>query len=131
MEMSKTKLGADHLSTLISMANLVYTLKLSAQDKAALILMAECVRLRDRRLGPDHPHTMSSKSTLTKCREQSDSLFTKVTKASTETKEDNQILASPAAISSRASKPSVMVCYIMFAFSVFACFHALKGLTNQ
>ncbi|KAL2695292.1 hypothetical protein AAEP93_004045 [Penicillium crustosum] len=106
METSKTKLGADHPDTLMSMANLAYTLKSSAQDKAALILMAECVRLCDQKLGPDHPHTMSSKSTLTAWRGQSDSLFSKVTKASTETKEDNQILASPTTISSRASKPS-------------------------
>ncbi|KAJ5977286.1 hypothetical protein N7501_000628 [Penicillium viridicatum] len=106
METRKAKLGADHPDTLTSMENLAYTLKSSAQDKAALILMAECVRLRDRRLGPDHPHTMSSKSTLTEWRGQSDSLSSKLTEASTETKEDNQILASPTTISSRASKPS-------------------------
>ncbi|CAG8054168.1 unnamed protein product [Penicillium salamii] len=106
METRKMKLGADHPDTLTSMANLAYTLKTSAQDKSALILMAECVRLRDRKLGPDHPHTMSSKSTLSEWRGQSDSPFSKVTKASTKTKEDNQILASPTTISTRASKPS-------------------------
>ena len=106
METRKTKLGADHPDTLTSMANLAYTLKSSAQDKAALILMAECVRRRDRKLGPDHPHTMSSKSTLSEWRGQSDSLFSKITKASTEAKEDNQILASPTTISTRSSKPS-------------------------
>jgi tetratricopeptide (TPR) repeat protein len=43
METRKTKLGADHPDTLTSMANLAHTLKSSAQDKAALLLMAECV----------------------------------------------------------------------------------------
>ncbi|CAG8250571.1 unnamed protein product [Penicillium salamii] len=106
METRKTKLGADHPSTLTSMANLAYTLNSSAQDKAALILMAECVRLRDRKLGPDHPHTMSSKSTLSEWRGKSDSIFSQVTKASTSTKDDHQILASPITIFTRASKPS-------------------------
>ncbi|CAG8930851.1 unnamed protein product [Penicillium salamii] len=106
IETCKTKLGVDHPNTLISMANLAHTLKSSAQDKAALILMAECVRLLKQRLGPDHPDTLSSKSTLTQWREQSDSLSSMVTEASTETKEENQILASPTAVSSRVSEPS-------------------------
>ncbi|CAG8093494.1 unnamed protein product [Penicillium salamii] len=106
METCKTKLGADHPYTLTVMANLAHTLKSSTQDKAALILMAECVRLRERSLGPGHPDTLSSESTLTQWREQSDSLSSKVTEASTELKEDNQILASSTTISLRASKPS-------------------------
>ncbi|CAI7641648.1 unnamed protein product [Penicillium pancosmium] len=106
METSKAKLGADHPDTLTTMANLAHTLRSSAQDKAALLLMAECVRLRDRKLGPDHPHTMSSKFILSAWRSQIDSRYPKVTKAPTETKEENQTLASPINTSERTSKPS-------------------------
>ncbi|CAG8306664.1 unnamed protein product [Penicillium salamii] len=119
METRKTKLGANHPDTLMSMANLALILRSSAQDKAALILMAECVRLSERRPGPDHPHTLYCKSILTQWREQSDSVSSKVAEASTETEEDHQILASPTTISSRASKPSVMLCYHVFFLSVF------------
>ncbi|KAJ5117544.1 hypothetical protein N7448_011176 [Penicillium atrosanguineum] len=73
METRKTKLGADHPDTLTSMANLAHTLRSSGQDIAALLLMDECVRLRDRKLGRGHPHAMSPKSTSNEWRVKADS----------------------------------------------------------
>jgi hypothetical protein len=60
METRKTKLGADHPDTLISMNNLAFTWKGQGRNEAAIKLMSECIRLRTHKLGIDHPHTLSS-----------------------------------------------------------------------
>ena len=64
MKISKTRLGEGHPSTLTNMSNLAYTLRPLGQFGAALQLMTEWARLRGQILGPDHPDTMSSTSTL-------------------------------------------------------------------
>ncbi|KAF2174314.1 hypothetical protein K469DRAFT_541483, partial [Zopfia rhizophila CBS 207.26] len=60
METRKTKLGADHPSTLSSMNNLAFTLKEQGRDAEAISLMRECVQLQQRILGVDHPHSIPS-----------------------------------------------------------------------
>ncbi|KAK4206031.1 hypothetical protein QBC37DRAFT_329451 [Rhypophila decipiens] len=60
METSKTKLRADHPSTLTSMANLAFTWKGQGRLKDALDLMKGCCFFRTRKLGPEHPDTISS-----------------------------------------------------------------------
>jgi hypothetical protein len=60
METSKKKLGADHPSTLSSMANLAFTWKGNGKETEALRLMEDCVRFRKRVLGLNHPYSISS-----------------------------------------------------------------------
>ena len=60
METSKTKLGADHPDTLTSMNNLAFTWKGMGRYKDALDLIKTCYKLRQRILGPNHPHTQST-----------------------------------------------------------------------
>ncbi len=60
MEMSKTKLGADHPGRLINMSNLALNWRSMGQHRNALSLMQACSDLRQRVLGPDHPHTIST-----------------------------------------------------------------------
>ena len=60
METRKRVLGQEHPDTLTSMNNLAFTWKGQGHAKEALLLMEECVRLRERRLGIDHPFTQSS-----------------------------------------------------------------------
>jgi hypothetical protein len=64
MKTSKTKLEADHPSTLTSMNNLAFTWEGLDRDTEALKLMEECVTVRIRILGTNHPHTLSSCATL-------------------------------------------------------------------
>jgi len=64
MEMSKKKLGADHLSTLTSMINLAFTWKGQCRVEEAIRLMDECVSSRARVLGARHPDTISSSEAL-------------------------------------------------------------------
>lgn len=64
MATSKTKLGADHPSTLTSMANLAFTWQSQGRGIEANKLMEECVQLRTRILGINHPHTNSSSAVL-------------------------------------------------------------------
>ncbi|KAH6674687.1 hypothetical protein B0J14DRAFT_587885 [Halenospora varia] len=64
METSKTKLGADHPSTLTSMNNLAFIWKEQGRDVEALKLIEECVMLRTRIIGTKHPDTLSSRTTL-------------------------------------------------------------------
>ncbi|KAK4221280.1 hypothetical protein QBC38DRAFT_377391, partial [Podospora fimiseda] len=66
METRKTKLGADHPDTLTSMANLAHTWKQLGRHHDALNLMQYSVEGHNRVLGPDHPHTISYQSWLTK-----------------------------------------------------------------
>lgn len=63
-EIRKRVLGAEHLGTLTSMANLAFTLKEQGRGAEALSLMKDCVRLRSKVLGSDHPDIMSSSATL-------------------------------------------------------------------
>jgi hypothetical protein len=60
METRKTKLGADHPSMLTSMNNLAPTWKGAGKGNEAIRLMEECVQLRKRVLGFNHPDTLSS-----------------------------------------------------------------------
>ena len=60
METRKTKLGADHPSTLTSMANLAFTWKHQGRHADALALMKDCAQARQRVLGAKHPYTLSS-----------------------------------------------------------------------
>ncbi|KAB8069868.1 hypothetical protein BDV29DRAFT_182039 [Aspergillus leporis] len=55
METSKTVLGAEHPSTLTSMANLAYTWESQGKLHDALALMKNCSELRSKVLGPNHP----------------------------------------------------------------------------
>ncbi|KAK0712753.1 hypothetical protein B0T26DRAFT_651449 [Lasiosphaeria miniovina] len=64
METSKTKLGADHPSTLTSMNNLAFTWKYQGLHIEALALMEGCAWARQRALGPRHPDTLSSLATI-------------------------------------------------------------------
>jgi hypothetical protein len=50
--------------TLSSMNNLAFTWKGQGQDGKALKLMGECVALRSRTIGTNHPHTVSSRIVL-------------------------------------------------------------------
>jgi hypothetical protein len=64
METSKTKLGADHPSTLTSMNNLARIWKSQGRHSDAVALMGDCVRARQRILGLEHPFTLSSLKTF-------------------------------------------------------------------
>ncbi|KAL7919126.1 hypothetical protein ACQKWADRAFT_302391 [Trichoderma austrokoningii] len=66
MEISKTKLGADHPSTLTSMNNLAFTWKSQDRHDDALALMRRCAQTQHRVLGPMHPNTISSQSMVEK-----------------------------------------------------------------
>ncbi|KIX06337.1 uncharacterized protein Z518_04313 [Rhinocladiella mackenziei CBS 650.93] len=64
METRKRVLGAEHPSTLTSVANLAYTLKDQHHDDEAKDLMTSCLNLRIKVLGPLHPQTLSALKTL-------------------------------------------------------------------
>ncbi|KAF1829023.1 hypothetical protein BDW02DRAFT_510943, partial [Decorospora gaudefroyi] len=64
METRKTKLGADHPSTLASMNNLAYTQKLLGREIEAIELIRECVQLCQQRFRPNHPNLLSSLAAL-------------------------------------------------------------------
>ena len=64
MEASTRVLGQEHPDTLTIMNNLAFTWKLQRRDNEALALMEECFKLRKKKLGLDHPDTMSSLGTL-------------------------------------------------------------------
>jgi hypothetical protein len=66
METCKTKLGADHPSTLTTMNNLAFTWKGQGRDAEALRLMEDCVPRLKRVFGIQHPHFLSSYATLSK-----------------------------------------------------------------
>jgi Tetratricopeptide repeat len=50
--------------TLTSMANLAFTWKGQGRDMEAISLMSECAQLRQRILGVNHPHFISSSTVL-------------------------------------------------------------------
>ncbi|KAK3687908.1 hypothetical protein B0T22DRAFT_458249 [Podospora appendiculata] len=60
METRKTKLGADHPSTMTSMNNLALAWKDQGRHSDAVALMEECSPARQRVLGAGHPDTLSS-----------------------------------------------------------------------
>ncbi|KAF2837026.1 FabD/lysophospholipase-like protein [Patellaria atrata CBS 101060] len=64
IEMRKRVLGEEHTSTLTSMSNLACTLKSQNRNKEAILLMANCAQLREKRLGPLHPRTKWSLEVL-------------------------------------------------------------------
>jgi hypothetical protein len=55
----KRVFGAEHPDTLRSMGNLAFTWKGRGRDTEALGLLKECVQLRTRVLGDNHPDTIS------------------------------------------------------------------------
>ncbi|PVH91428.1 hypothetical protein DM02DRAFT_342936 [Periconia macrospinosa] len=66
VETRKTKLGADHPDTLISMNNLAFTWKSPGRDAEAIELMKECVCLRRYVFGTTHPHYTSALGVLSR-----------------------------------------------------------------
>lgn len=66
METSTRGLGVDHPSTLTSMNNLAFTWKGQGRIVKVTRLMSECVQRRQRVLGLDHPHFISSSRALAK-----------------------------------------------------------------
>jgi len=57
-------LGEEHPDTLISMANLAYTLKDQSHDDEAIKMVTSCLELSMKVLGPSHPDTQSTLETL-------------------------------------------------------------------
>ncbi|SPO02478.1 uncharacterized protein DNG_05151 [Cephalotrichum gorgonifer] len=64
MEMSKTKLGEDHPSTLTSMANLASTYRNQGRWEDAEELFVQVMETRKTKLGEDHPDTLTSMNNL-------------------------------------------------------------------
>ena len=60
METRKKKPGTDHPDTLKSMNNLAFMWKGTGRETEAIRLMEECIQLRKRVLGLNHPHSISS-----------------------------------------------------------------------
>ncbi|KAK0720519.1 hypothetical protein B0H67DRAFT_576503, partial [Lasiosphaeris hirsuta] len=65
MKMYKKVLGDEHPDTLTSMNNLAYTWKSQGRYEDALTLLQNCLHLQQQKLGPDHPNTISTHTTLT------------------------------------------------------------------
>ena len=63
METMKKVLGAEHPSTLTSMATLARTLKAKGNNRSASTLMEDCALMSYRILGTDHPRTVDRDST--------------------------------------------------------------------
>lgn len=59
-------LGAEHPDTLDSMNNLAFIWKGQGRDTEALKLIQECVQLRTRVFGNNHPDTNSSLDALSR-----------------------------------------------------------------
>ena len=64
METSKTKLGADHPSTLTSMANLASTFWNQGRWEEAEKLDVQVMETRKTKLGADHPDTLTTINNL-------------------------------------------------------------------
>ncbi|KAH9204601.1 hypothetical protein DL95DRAFT_319129 [Leptodontidium sp. 2 PMI_412] len=64
IETSKTKLGANHPSTLTSINNLAFTWKSQGHVDNAINLIEECVMLRTQMIGINHPNTSASQTIL-------------------------------------------------------------------
>jgi len=66
METRKRVLGAEHPSTLISIANLAHTYYAQRHKSKAIRLMGDVVRCHIKRIGADHPYTIAAGDTLRK-----------------------------------------------------------------
>ncbi|KAH7627734.1 hypothetical protein B0T09DRAFT_234400, partial [Sordaria sp. MPI-SDFR-AT-0083] len=64
METRKAKLGADHPSTLTSMANLASTFWNQGRWEEAEKLEVQVMETRKAKLGTDHPSTLNSMANL-------------------------------------------------------------------
>jgi hypothetical protein len=64
METRKKKLGADHLDTLTSMANLAFIWKAQGRGAEAIVLMRQCGQRRQKVLKASHPDFKSSSKDL-------------------------------------------------------------------
>ncbi|KAH9206574.1 hypothetical protein DL95DRAFT_416399 [Leptodontidium sp. 2 PMI_412] len=62
--MHKTKLGADHSSTIISIAYLANTYKKQGRWKDVEELQVQVLEINKKKLGVDHPDTLSSMANL-------------------------------------------------------------------
>lgn len=68
MELYKTKLGADHPNTLITMFNLASTQLSQGRITDGVKLMQQCAQARTRVLGAEHPRTIATLSELRRWR---------------------------------------------------------------
>lgn len=107
METRKRVLGEKHKDTLSSMANLPFTWKAQNQDTKAVNLIQECICLRSRIQGVDHPDTSSSSAVLAKWQEPETIPF--VTNNMTITKGESKRLdeASDHVIHSKSSRKRI------------------------
>jgi hypothetical protein len=64
IEISKTKLGEDHPSTLTSMANLASTYRNQGRWEEAEQLFVQVIETSKTKLGDDHPSTLTSMANL-------------------------------------------------------------------
>ena len=62
MKTRKTALGAEHPSTLISVANLASTYRNQGRWNEAEKLEVQVMEMRKKVLGEEHPHTLTSMS---------------------------------------------------------------------
>ena len=67
METSAKVLGDKHPSTLTSIANLTRTYKAKDCNNEAVQLIKTVLHLQKEIIGPEHPHTKLSTSTLASC----------------------------------------------------------------
>lgn len=65
LKTSKSKLEANHPDTLTSTANLAITLQSQGSISKAISLIENCCELQTEVSDPGHPHTVSSRQTLT------------------------------------------------------------------
>ena len=68
METRKRVLGLEHLDTLTSMNNLVFTFKSRGRKEDAILLIEKCLQLGKQIFGPQHPYILSSLKALNKWR---------------------------------------------------------------
>ena len=64
METSKRVLGVEHPDTLNNMANLAHTYNLEDRNEEAIELMKHVVERRTSTIGPKHPYTLDSATSL-------------------------------------------------------------------
>ena len=70
LELRTRKLGQKHPDTLISMMNLALIWEEMGRRDDAIVLVQQCFELRQQVLGPGHPYTVSTLSTLEAWREE-------------------------------------------------------------
>ena len=69
METRKRVLGLEHPEMLTSMANIALTFWSLDLKKEAIQVTSEVVQYRQKKIGPDHPHTIQSIHTLQEWRD--------------------------------------------------------------